>query len=209
MKPDHELDNALRAVDAATTSDQLMEATARLVRCRQLKAVPKLLEVIGYNNPALAGLAMGGLIALGKDAAPEILRNLDPQNYGARAWAVKALAEIGDDCALDTLIRAVDSDIGPSVRRAAAKGLGRLSYASDPTEASKQRDQCLEALVRACSDGEWVVRYAACVSLEIRLAEGRPYADAIQAIGRLTEPTEPVKVVRMRAIQALERINAS
>ena len=72
-----------------------------------------------------------------------------------------------------------------------------------------QRDQCLEALVRACSDGEWVVRYAACVSLEIRLAEGRPYADAIQAIRRLTEPTEPVKVVRMRAIQALERINAS
>ena len=80
MSAEQPLTEALRAVDQATTSDQLMKATAALVRCCDLKAIPKLLEVIGYNNPALAGLAVSGLIALGRKAAPEILRNLDPQN---------------------------------------------------------------------------------------------------------------------------------
>ena len=49
MSSEEQLSQALRAVDQATTSDQLMKATASLVHCRDLKAIPKLLEVIGLS----------------------------------------------------------------------------------------------------------------------------------------------------------------
>ena len=207
MSAEQPFTQALRAVDQATTSDQLMKATAALVRCCDLKAIPKLLEVIGYNNPALAGLAVSGLIALGRKAAPEILENLDPQNYGARAWAVKALAEIGDSCALETLIHAAENDIGPSVRRAATKGLGRLGIADHPALTADEHQRCLRTLSKACSDGEWIVRYAACVGLENQIRAGDTgFPEGTSRIEQLASDDEPVKVVRLRAVLALERL---
>ena len=59
----------------------------------------------------------------GRGAYPD---NLDGYNYGARAWAVRALAGIGDVRGLEVLEDALAQDIGPSVRRAAARGLGQL-----------------------------------------------------------------------------------
>jgi len=209
MSSEEQLSQALRAVDQATTSDQLMTATTSLVRCRDLKAIPKLLEVIGYNNPALAGLAVSGLVALGRKAAPEILQNLDPQNYGARAWAVKALAEIGDSCALETLIHAVEHDIGPSVRRAATTGLGRLGVTDSPALTAEEQQRCLHTLSKACTDGEWIVRYAACVGLENQIqASDELFSEGLKRIEQLSSENEPVKVVRLRAARALERLRS-
>lgn len=206
-----ELREALAAVDAATTSIELMSATADLVRCHELGAVPKLLEVIGYNNPALAGLAVGGLVALGPAASPLILEKLDPNNYGARAWAVRALADIGDACALEMLIQTLGQDIGPSVRRAAAKGLGKLQLSAELSRAKTQEDQCIRALVLAQHDREWAVRYAVIVSLERRLLDPAcpqsPRATGRQALQNLADDDqEDVKVVRLRAELALHRL---
>ena len=208
MTSDSALSQAIASVDAARTSTELMQATTSLVRCNDLRSIPKLLEVIGFNNPALAGVALSGLVALGPDAAPQILDRLDPQNYGARAWAVRALAEIANGCALDTLVEALSNDIGPSVRRAAAKGLGHLKLTGDPDEINSQRQRCFQALSHGCQDGEWVVRYSCCASLERLLSTGEAELQAIQCLRERTGSSERVKVVRLRAAKALQRLNA-
>ena len=208
MTSDSALSQAIASVDAARTSTELMQATIALVRCNDLRSIPKLLEVIGFNNPALAGVALSGMVALGPDAAPQILDRLDPQNYGARAWAVRALAEIANGCALDTLVEALGNDIGPSVRRAAAKGLGHLKLTGDPDEINSQRQRCFQALSHGCQDGEWVVRYSCCASLERLLSTGEAELQAIQCLRERTGSSERVKVVRLRAALALQRLNA-
>ena len=208
MTSGSELAQAIASVDAATTSAELMQATAALVRCKHMGAIPKLLEVIGFNNPALAGIAFSGLVALGPEAAPQILDRLDPQNYGARAWSVRALAEIADSCALDALIDALCNDIGPSVRRAAAKGLGNLRLRDTAMEISSQRQRCVHALNHGTHDSEWVVRYSCCASLERLLSTGAFEDQAIQSLRERTEKTERVKVVRLRASKALQRLKA-
>ena len=211
MTDERALQNALAAIDAASTSTELRIATGELVRCRHLDAVPKLMEVIGYNNPSLANLAVSGLISLGAAAAPLILKQLDPSNYGARAWAVRALAEIGDICGLTTLEQAITNDIGPSVRRAAAKGLGIVRLSSDPGKAEKERSRCLYALCQACSDSEWVVRYAAAFGLEHRLKNvSRPEqlcSSGERALQQLSGESEGVRIVRLRAHLALQRLH--
>lgn len=213
MTRSRSLEEAIASVDAALTPAQLIAATRDLVRCQHLDAVPKLLEVIGYNNPALAGIAVQGLVDLGAQATPLILEQLDPTNYGARAWAVRALAEIGDVQALETLIHALGEDIGPSVRRAAAKGLGTMTLASEPDTAATQQHQCVQALARGVNDGEWVVRYAVAVSLERRL-RNRGVSKSLYVLGEsalvtLTDEShEDVKVVRLRARLALQRLGA-
>jgi phycocyanobilin lyase beta subunit len=142
------------------------------------------------------------------------LLQLDPRNYGARAWAVRALAGIGDVRGLDLLVEALLTDVGPSVRRAAAKGLGCLRLQALPADERPAIEQrCLEALVEAVSDGEWVVRYAVAVGLE-GLAKGsawpiehpsRGYTCA--ALGRLSDAAhEDTPVVRLRAALALQRL---
>ena len=207
MTSDSALSQAIASIDAAKTSAELMKATTALVRCNDLRSVPKLLEVIGFNNPALAGVALSGLVALGPEAAPQILDRLDPHNYGARAWAIRALAEIADGCALDTLIEALSNDIGPSVRRAAAKGIGNLRLKGDKDEVISQRQRCLRALSQGCDDSEWVVRYSCCASLERLLSTGESEEQDIQILRERTGTTERVKVVRLRAELALQRLN--
>ena len=53
MTSDSALSQAIASVDAARTSAELMQATTALVRCNDLRSIPKLLEVIGFNNLSL------------------------------------------------------------------------------------------------------------------------------------------------------------
>ncbi len=92
---------------------------------------------------------------------------IDDYNYSARAWAIRALAGIGDIRALDTLLEAAKTDFSLSVRRAAARGLGTLRWNQVPPEKVESvQTQVLEALLLISQDPEWVVRYAAVTSLE-------------------------------------------
>ena len=210
MAPDALL-ACIAAVQEATSSEALVLATRQLAAAGHPEAAPVLVEVLGFNNPGAAVAAVNGLIALGARAV-EALLQLDPQNYGARAWAVRALAGIGDVRGLELLVDALGSDVAASVRRAAARGLGSLQLEQLPAaERSAIAERCLAALEAATSDGEWVVRYAVAVGLEGLAPHLEPSSSRWQraeaSLARLSETLAGnPEVVRLRANLALIRL---
>ncbi len=218
-------------VECADSADGLQQATETLAESlthlakddshgaglcdpEALDVIGCLLQVLGFNNPGAAVAAVDGLIAIGPPAVEPLLGSLDARNYGARAWAVRALAGIGDVRGLDLLEQALGSDIGPSVRRAAARGLGKLRIDHlDDDHRQRVQARCLMALEQACADDEWVVRYAVAVGLEglaQPLEPDHPHRRrAEQGLTTLQCPdVEDTKVVRLRASMALRRLQA-
>ncbi|HJN36398.1 MAG: HEAT repeat domain-containing protein [Prochlorococcus sp.] len=212
MNEQHRLDQAIQKLNGASTSDGVIQATHQLAALRNPDAADVLMTVLGFNNPGAAVVAMNGLIALGPSGVPTILSRLDPQNYGARAWAVRALAAIRDVRGLEVLEEALVHDFSASVRRAAARGLGELNLSENPLEAGQQLERCLKVLIRSCTDDEWVVRYALIFSLERRMLDdpeptSRPLqAQALKALKTFASGAETVNVVRQRAQLALQRL---
>jgi len=201
----------IAAVQKADSADGLLRATQELAASGDPAAAPTLVEVLGFNNPGAAVAAVEGLINLGASAVAALLQ-LDPENYGARAWAVRALAGIGDVRGLELLLDALGSDVAASVRRAAAKGLGQLVLDGLP-DATKHRvrQRCLAALLAASNDGEWVVRYAVAVGLESMAAGLSPHLPEWQqaraGLASLHASTQDnVQVVQRRAHLALLRL---
>ena len=205
------IESLIRDVREADSALALLQTTRRLAAAAHPEAVPCLVEVLGFNNPGAAVAAVDGLIAIGTEAVEPLLANLDEHNYGARAWAVRALAAIGDVRGLGLLEEALGQDIGPSVRRAAARGLGQLDLTGlgDP-EADALRQRCLDALEAGAADGEWVVRYGVTVGLErlvLPLPTTSPWSlRAAAVLARLSGPPEEAEVVQLRARLALERL---
>jgi phycocyanobilin lyase beta subunit len=217
-------ESLIAAVERAESAPQLLQtaralATALESHCRGGMAEPPpdealacLVRILGYNNPGAAVAAVAGLIASGSAAVSAVLAGLDERNYGARAWAVRALAGIGDVRGLDLLEQALVDDIGPSVRRAAAIGLGtlRLDSLATPQRRAVQ-ERALQALQKARNDVEWVVRYAVAAALE-KLASPHPPGEEtrLEAVATLLTlaalEREEVPVVRLRARLALNRL---
>jgi phycocyanobilin lyase subunit beta len=157
----------LDAVEAAASADDLLDAVEALAAARSVEAIPTLIATLAYNNPGAAVAAVDGLIQLGDIAVPSLLELFDTFNYGARAWAIRALAGIGDPRGLDFLLDAACNDFALSVRRAAARGLGLIQWSKLPSEQQPLAQQrCLDVLKRATTDPEWVVRYAAITGLQ-------------------------------------------
>jgi phycocyanobilin lyase subunit beta len=157
----------INAVEEADSSAKLLEAVQNLAAASIEESVPTLIAALGYNNPGAAVAAVDGLVQIGEPAVKPLLELLDNYNYGARAWAVRAMAGIGDPRGLNTLLDAAKNDFALSVRRAAARGLGTIHWQEMPPEqiASAQL-QVFETLTHVCQDPEWVVRYAAITALE-------------------------------------------
>jgi len=211
----------IQAVEQADTATALLAATTRLAshlaggNPPAPAAIAALVQVLGFNNPGAAVAAVDGLIACGEAAVAPLLDNLDAHNYGARAWAVRALAGIGDVRGLELLEQALGGDIGPSVRRAAARGLGQLRCGNLPAEERREvQERALTALETAAGDGEWVVRYAVVVGLESLIHDLKPETDsserdlrerALQTLTLLSNPDQDTTVVPLRANQALGR----
>jgi phycocyanobilin lyase beta subunit len=131
---------------------------------------------------------------------------------------VRALAGIGDVRGLALLEDALATDVGPSVRRAAARGLGQLHLADlSADQRASLRDRCLQALEAAIADGEWVVRYAVAAGLEaLALSSGNENPEACSrartALQRLaaadgTSNPDAAPVVQLRARLALARLS--
>lgn len=157
----------IKAVNQADSADLLLKTVEDLAKVSDRAAIPTLVEVLGFNNPGAAVAAVDGLIAIGEPVVDYLLENLDGYNYGARAWATRVFAGIGDPAALNLLLEAAVTDFSQSVRRAAAKGLGSIIWSKlSPEEAIGAQQQVLDTLLLATEDGEWVVRYAAVVGLE-------------------------------------------
>lgn len=210
MGADSALSALVEAVQRADTALALLQATQALASVAHPGAAACLVEVLGFNNPGAAVAAVDGLIAIGEPAVATILANIDGNNYGARAWAVRALAGIGDVRGLEVLEEAVANDIGPSVRRAAARGLGQLRLDGlDPSQRLAVTGRCLQALVLGCGDDEWVVRYAVAVGLECLAPQlqAPERQRLLVALRRLEgDPAEEAAVVRQRAALALQRL---
>jgi len=157
----------IQAVDRADSSDSLIDAVEALADARLEPAAPTLIAVLSYNNPGAAVAAVEGLVQLGEVAVMPLLNLLDDYNYGGRAWAIRALAEIGDPRALETLLEAAETDFSMSVRRAAAKGLGNLLWSKIPAAQVRQTQARVgKTLLRTSQDPEWVVRYASVAGLQ-------------------------------------------
>ena len=84
----------IQAVEQADSSEGLLNAVKALAAAESPEAIPTLITVLGYNNPGAAVAAVDGLIQIGEPAVLPLLEQLDGYNYGARAWAVRALAEL-------------------------------------------------------------------------------------------------------------------
>jgi len=196
------------AVEKADSANGLLTAVENLAAAKSEAAIPTLTDVLRYNNPGASVAAVDGLIAIGKAAVPYLLANLDGYNYGARAWATRALAGIGDVRGLDLLLEAAVSDFSFSVRRGAARGLGNIIWSdleeSRVSEAQKAVFAALEKLSQG--DPEWVVRYAAIIGLQGLGTAAAAFRRAIRELLVQIGETEAEIVVRLRADQALEHL---
>mgnify|MGYP003335388962 FL=1 len=216
MAPPLPVADLVAAVQQADSALGLLQATQALAAAAHPEGAACLVEVLGFNNPGAAVAAVDGLIAIGEPAVATILANIDGYNYGARAWAVRALAGIGDVRGLEVLEDALGQDIGPSVRRAAARGLGQLQLAGLPPQQRQPiAARCLEALLAGCGDGEWVVRYAVVVGLEclapqlLDASGPNPLAPLRAALEQLrSHDPDGAAVVALRAALALDRLAA-
>jgi phycocyanobilin lyase subunit beta len=199
------MDELIQAITVAETPSQLVTAVKNLAVAKDPAAVPSLIAVFGYNNPEAAIVAATALTELGEIAVPRLLEEIDDYNYGARAYSIRTLAAIADPRALDILITTTLTDFAPSVRRAAAKGLGNLKWQNlDISQSEAAINRALEALLLICEDTDWSIRYAAIVGLEAlgKIALVKP---PILAKFQLMLVKDPEKAVRARVQMALHQ----
>ena len=196
------MDELIRAITIADTPDKLVTAVKNLAAIKDTSAIPTLIAVFGYNNPEAAIVAAAALTEFGEVAVPQLL-DLDDYNYGARAYSIRTLAAIADPRSLDVLIATTMTDFAPSVRRAAAKGLGNLQWHKLDIVASQTAiNRALETLLCICEDTDWSIRYAAIVGLQA-LAKVAIMQAPIFAKFQLMLTKDTEKAVRARLQLAL------
>ncbi len=200
-------DICLQAVNDAESAQGLLDAVEDLARLTDERSIPTLIQVLGFNNPGAAVAAVEGLIQIGIPAVSLLLDQLDGYNYGARAWAIRALAGIGDPRGQTLLLDAAVNDFSLSVRRAAARGLGTIRWVEIP---DNQRDLAMmrsqTVLLQVTHDEEWVVRYAAVVGLETLALKLIETTEIIQHLRQLQQHDE-APVIQARAQWALEKLD--
>ena len=204
----------IQSVEQADSPSRLVAAVQALAKARLEAGIPTLITVLGYNNPEAASAALDGLIQLGEAAVPLILEKLDDYNYGARAYSFRALAAIADPRALDVLVSAAETDFAPSVRRAAAKGLGNLRWLQLPIEQRQIAQQkAMQTLLLLVSDPEWAIRYAAVVGLQALATSGAIDSPELieQILAQFAQiaQTDSDLAIRARAAMAQEQLKAN
>ncbi|MEG4503449.1 HEAT repeat domain-containing protein [Microcoleus sp. F6_B4] len=191
----------IQAVEQADSSEGLLNSVKALAAASSKQAIPTLITVLGYNNPGAAVAAVDGLIQLGEAAVLPLLEQLDGYNYGARAWAVRALAGIGDPRGLEILLDAAANDFALSVRRAAARGLGTICWELMPAEQMADAQlRAVKTLLQASRDPEWVVRYAAAGGLQALAGAATFKPDWLAEVSaRLEEIIQSDETIAVRA----------
>jgi phycocyanobilin lyase beta subunit len=203
----------IQSVEQADSPSRLVAAVRTLAEARLEAAIPTFIAVLGYNNPEAAVAAVEGLIQLGDVSVPPLLEQLDDYNYGARAYSFRALAAIANPQALDVLLSAAETDFAPSVRRAAAKGLGGLRWCKLPDEQRQlAQERTLQTLLLLSNDPEWGIRYAAIVGLQaLATSEQAPLPDLVsQILARFAQLAQKDTdlAVRARVWMAQEQLKA-
>lgn len=207
---DLQLQQLTTAINQAASPAELIGAVRALAVAKLEAGIPTLIQVLGYNNPGAAAVAVGGLTQLGDVAVEPLLEQLDGYNYGARAYAVRALAAIADPRALAVLLEAAATDFAPSVRRAATKGLGHLRWERLlVAQQSQAQAQALQVLLQVSEDTDWTIRYAAVVGLQalgesaIEPTVGQTVRDRLHTLAT----TDPDQATRARATSGHDRLS--
>ncbi len=205
------INQLIDAVNKADSSSALFQAVKNLAQRRSPKAIPTLIEVLGFNNPGAAVTAVDGLIAIGEETVPILLKSLDNYNYGARAWAIRVFAGMGDPIALDLLIQTALTDFSLSVRRSAVKGLGIIKWEKLPPQSQEEaKCQVWKTLLSTVQDEEWVVRYASIVSLQAlaKFVDSELQTKIIEELMKIFEKDQEI-VIKTRAKLALKEMDIS
>jgi phycocyanobilin lyase beta subunit len=193
----------IQAVEQAKSDDSLVEAVQALAASQSEDGISTLIATLGYNNPKAAIAAIEGLVKLGKASVPPLLEQLDDYNYGARAYSIRALAAIADPRALEVLVSAAATDFAPSVRRAAAKGLGNLHWHQlEPEQIESALSIALETLLQISHDADWAIRYAAIVGLQALARSATCMIEPIQHRFEQMLASEDDQAVRSRVLLA-------
>ncbi|MBD2088515.1 HEAT repeat domain-containing protein [Microcoleus sp. FACHB-1515] len=199
----------IRAVEQADTPPRLLAAVKTLAKAQDEAGIPTLIAVLGYNNPVAAEIAIDGLIQLGSASVQPLITLLDEYNYGARAYSIRALAAIADPRALDVLLAAAATDFAPSVRRAAAKGLGGLHWdLLDSSLRSTAQTKAIETLTSIAQDADWSIRYAAIVGLQ-GLAGVPDLRESIASVFAQIAAADTDAAVKARVALATQMISPS
>jgi phycocyanobilin lyase subunit beta len=199
----------IATLDAADSAPRLLAAVEALAAAQSIEAIPILVKVLGYNNPGAAVAAVDGLIQLGEPAATALIELVDGYNYGARAWALRALAGIGDPRSFDLIVTTALEDFSQSVRRAATRGIGSVQWQQvEPDRRKTMQRTALTSLFQILQqDNEWVVRYAALTALEqlCQQLDPRSVKDSRDRLAKICHDDEAL-IVRSRAQLAIDRI---
>lgn len=199
----------IQAVEKADSARNLVESVQALAAQQSQASIPTLIAVLGYNNPGAALAAVEGLAKLGETAVQPLLEQLDEYNYGARAYSIRALAAIADPRALDVLVTAAASDFAPSVRRAAAKGLGNLHWHNlKPEQVQDAQAKALDTLTQVSQDGDWANRYAAVVGLHTLATHAAQTLEPIQTRLEQMLSSETEKAVLARVLLAKQQLQS-
>ncbi len=199
----------IQAVEKADSARNLVESVQALAAQQSEEAISTLIAVLGYNNPGAALAAVEGLVKLGAPAVQPLLEQLDEYNYGARAYSIRALAAIADPRALDLLVTAAASDFAPSVRRAAAKGLGNLHWHKlKPEQVQDAQTQALNTLTQVSQDADWANRYAAVVGLHRLATQAAQTLEPIQTRLEQMLSSETEKAVLARVLLAKQQLQS-
>lgn len=200
----------IKAVEKANSASSLVESVQALAARQSQEAIPTLIAVLGYNNPGAAVAAVEGLIGLGEAAVMPLLEQLDDYNYGARAYSIRALSAIADPRALEVLVTAAATDFAPSVRRAAAKGLGHLHWHKLPSEEIEDAQaKACHTLLQVSQDPEWAIRYAAIVGLQALAVSATTTTGQIQNRLEQMLSSEADLAVRSRILRAQQLLQAA
>jgi len=201
--------NLIQAVERADSPESLVATVRSLAATKDEAGIATLIAVLGYNNPVAAVAAVEGLTQLGSKAVQPLIEKLDGYNYGARAYSIRAIAAIADPLALEVLATAAATDFAPSVRRAAAKGLGTLRWQNiaTPAERSAAQNQALETLLSVSQDSDWSIRYAAVVGLHGLLQISHLQAKIQSHLIHIAE-TDTDPAVRARAQLAINEVGS-
>lgn len=192
--------------------------------------VPVLVDSLGYNNPISANMAVDALVNVyGRRAVPTLLRGVAAFNYAVNAYALRALARIGDASVAAVATKCALRGPIPNVRRAAVRCLGALRYdepaslraciddglepggADDgdgaPADGAGSAADAADTLLALLDDSDWTVRYAAMPSLQRLIDSGQCDAARRETFhDQLREhaANDADEAVRTRAVLALQ-----
>jgi HEAT repeat protein len=206
--------------DVKNEDDDVRGAALRaLGRIRDARAVPFLIEALGYPDTWLPPRIGEILVSIGEPAIPELQAELrENHSEHVRMWAAEILGWLQAASAAPALIDAL-SDINPEVRARSAAALGRIKddrsvhrllelLISDPAPFVRVKvSQALGAighpavidyLITTLKDPEWWVRVRAVEALE-KMGQSA-------VAGLLPALEDEDAEVRRRAAMALERI---